>query len=120
MKEPFVNPAAIDHLKDFIRKPKGAFDKSECLQTICEALVVSMTNQGEILSKIVEGSAGRNHIHDCINKVKGVFVRNECLQTICEELMVILKNQEEILSKIEMGVESKNRNSGDTVLNFSP
>jgi hypothetical protein len=66
-----------------------------------------MINQEEILSKIVEGSDGRDHIHDCINKVKGVFDRIECLQTICEELMVILKNQEEILSKIEMGVELK-------------
>lgn len=109
MKEPFANFAAIDHLNDFIRKAKGAFDKSECLQTICEALVVIRINQVEILSKIVEGSDGRDHIHDCINKVKGVFDRNECLQTICEELTVILKNQDEILSKIEVGVELKNR-----------
>ncbi|MGD9162887.1 MAG: hypothetical protein PVG39_31060 [Desulfobacteraceae bacterium] len=98
MREPFANAAAMDNLKDCIRKTKGSFDKNECLQTICEALAVIMINQGEILSKILEGSDGRGHINDCISKIKGVLDRNECLQTICEELMVILKNQGELLS----------------------
>ncbi len=107
MRELFANLAVMDHLNDCIRKAKGAFDKNECLQTICEALTVIMKNEGEILSKIEEGLDGRDHLNDCISKVKGAFDKNECLQTICEALMVILKNQEEILSKIEMGVELK-------------
>ena len=52
MKELNANLMAMDHLNDYIRKAKGDFDKNECLQTICEALMVIIRNQEEILSKI--------------------------------------------------------------------
>lgn len=57
MREHFANLAVMDHLNDCIRKAKakGAFDKNECLQTICEALMVILENQEEILSKIEMG-----------------------------------------------------------------
>ena len=55
MKELNANLMVMDHLNDCIRKAKGAFDKNECLQTICEALMVIMKNQEEILSKIEMG-----------------------------------------------------------------
>ncbi len=55
MRELFANLAVMDHLNDCIRKAKGAFDKNECLQTICEALMVILKNQEEILSKIEMG-----------------------------------------------------------------
>jgi hypothetical protein len=107
MKEFNANLGVMDHLDDCIRMAKGDFDKHECLQTICDALTVIMKNQGEILSKIVEGSDGMDHLSNCIGKVKAIFDRNECLQAISEELMVILKNQNEFLSKIEMGGDLK-------------
>jgi hypothetical protein len=55
MKELNANLMVMDHLNDCIRKAKGDFDKNECLQTICEALLVIMKNQEEILSKIEMG-----------------------------------------------------------------
>lgn len=55
MKELNANLMVLDHLNDCIRNAKGDFDKNECLQTICEALMVIIKNQEEILSKIEMG-----------------------------------------------------------------
>ena len=55
MKELNANLMVMDHLNDCIGKAKGAFDQNECLQTICEALMVILKNQEEILSKIEMG-----------------------------------------------------------------
>ena len=50
MKEILANLMVMDHLIECTRKDRGSIDKNECLQTICEAQMVILKNQEEILS----------------------------------------------------------------------